>query len=459
MMADELEFTYGIGEGLKVVAVRERSEEKIVLEFNKDLVRREAEDLRNYEFELNYELGRYFRASDLSKNPSVYLYGNGRTVEINLPGNGRKIDIVNLGTGLTALDGNRLDTGARIVDLNINYLEATKATLSKNGELVTVEFNQDLKNQTIDIAGITVGGATVASAEVVKGKLEITLTTAVNSITNVAITAVAKVQGIYDKTAAVASVVAADIVNNRDLSVEVTAELDGSELTIDIVLNKAIDAKQEEDVDVLINNKFFKTLGKANRTSSTTYQFVVADKADAEKVRVVGLKLNGEATVVIKEIPVNKEALTTAITGADAKVETDYTTESWTAFQAALTAAKDMPETTQEEVDAKVAAINDAIRALEAKPEEPVEYTLTAVRFIDGVLGDAVRYTVTSDLEDAAKYKIILTVDNEEFESEVLELGVAHEDIEAEKVTIIILKSDGTSEIERFEDIVPTYTK
>ena len=62
--------------------------------------------------------------------------------------------------------------------------------------------------------------------------------------------------------------------------------------------------------------------------------------------------------------------LETAKDTASKKAEKDYTTESWQAFQTALTAANAMPETTQEEVDAKTAAINAAVAKLVEKPIE-----------------------------------------------------------------------------------------
>ncbi|MDD6237454.1 MAG: FIVAR domain-containing protein, partial [Clostridiales bacterium] len=62
--------------------------------------------------------------------------------------------------------------------------------------------------------------------------------------------------------------------------------------------------------------------------------------------------------------------LETAKDAASKKAEKDYTAESWQAFQTALTAANAMPETTQEEVDAKTAAINAAVAKLVEKPIE-----------------------------------------------------------------------------------------
>ncbi|NLY47055.1 MAG: hypothetical protein GX053_13855, partial [Tissierella sp.] len=78
-----------------------------------------------------------------------------------------------------------------------------------------------------------------------------------------------------------------------------------------------------------------------------------------------------EAFVVVSEIEepeLNKEELDKAILEANGKVKAEYTEESWSALEEALR----LPESTQDEIDDKVEAINVAIESLE-KVEEPGE--------------------------------------------------------------------------------------
>lgn len=63
---------------------------------------------------------------------------------------------------------------------------------------------------------------------------------------------------------------------------------------------------------------------------------------------------------------VDKTALTAALAEADGKAKANYTAESWKALEEAIA----MPEETQKQVDAKVAAINAAIDELVEKSIE-----------------------------------------------------------------------------------------
>lgn len=73
---------------------------------------------------------------------------------------------------------------------------------------------------------------------------------------------------------------------------------------------------------------------------------------------------------------VNKDALKAAIDDASAKVEGDYTAESWSKFAEALVSAQDVyanDDAKQAEVNAATKTLTDAIAALEKpKPTEPV---------------------------------------------------------------------------------------
>jgi len=188
MLSEEIFFTYGIGGKLEVVAVKKNEKEQIVLVFNKELVRREAEELRNYEFETND--GKLFRAEDLSRDPSIYLYGDGRTVEINLPGNAKTIKKVHLGIALTALDGNRM--ADRVVDLVESKVKITKAEITKDNE-IKLTFNQKVENVVADFANkvtLTPSGTAAVTKATVNSDGTITLTvTNASNVTNVKIAA------------------------------------------------------------------------------------------------------------------------------------------------------------------------------------------------------------------------------------------------------------------------------
>lgn len=70
-------------------------------------------------------------------------------------------------------------------------------------------------------------------------------------------------------------------------------------------------------------------------------------------------------------IPVDKTALNEAIAAAEARVEDDYTTESWAAVETALAAAKEAAknaEASQEDVDTAAKALMDAVAALVVRP-------------------------------------------------------------------------------------------
>lgn len=83
------------------------------------------------------------------------------------------------------------------------------------------------------------------------------------------------------------------------------------------------------------------------------------------------LLASGSAPVVV-----NKDALVAAITAAEALNESDYTTDSWSAFAAALADAKivnDSDDASQSDVNAAVKTLKDASDALEKKkPTAPV---------------------------------------------------------------------------------------
>lgn len=89
--------------------------------------------------------------------------------------------------------------------------------------------------------------------------------------------------------------------------------------------------------------------------------------------------VSGSAVVVV-----NKDALKVAIDDASAKVENDYTAESWSKLAEALVSAQDVyanDDAKQAEVNAATKTLTDAIAALEKpKPTEPVARPQNVVR-------------------------------------------------------------------------------
>jgi hypothetical protein len=84
-------------------------------------------------------------------------------------------------------------------------------------------------------------------------------------------------------------------------------------------------------------------------------------------VTVDGKTATFNVTVTAKPVPVVKTDLETAIELANAKVEIDYTVDSWSAMQTALTAAQNVDTNAsaiQTEVDTAMTGLNTAINGL-----------------------------------------------------------------------------------------------
>ena len=108
------------------------------------------------------------------------------------------------------------------------------------------------------------------------------------------------------------------------------------------------------------------------------------DKATQEEVDAAVKALNEAAAGLVKKpeppVEVNKKALDDAIKANSGKSKDDYTEDSWTKFDKAMTDAKNVQKNdkaTQEEVDAAVKALNDAAKALEKKPAPTEKPTAT----------------------------------------------------------------------------------
>lgn len=125
--------------------------------------------------------------------------------------------------------------------------------------------------------------------------------------------------------------------------------------------------------------------------------------------------ISGGAAVVV-----NKDALKAAIDDANAKVEADYTAESWSKLAEALTSAQDVyayDDATQAEVNAATKALTDAVAALEKlKPTEPVAQPQNVVHLSSQDDLDA--FTGKFKPADADAYYVLdndITIDDEYF--------------------------------------------
>lgn len=130
--------------------------------------------------------------------------------------------------------------------------------------------------------------------------------------------------------------------------------------------------------------------------SAVGTQTVTVTYTEGGVTRTTSFNVTVNAAVVI-----DKTALNAAVAAADAKVEAEYTAASWTEFQADLTAAKALPETTQAEVDAKTAAVNAAVAKLVAVATDTANVTVAL-----GSLSSFKNITVNSTtVTGAAKFK------------------------------------------------------
>jgi hypothetical protein len=138
-------------------------------------------------------------------------------------------------------------------------------------------------------------------------------------------------------------------------------------------------------------------------------------------------------------VEIDREGLDAAEAMAESKNEEDYTAETWAVLQQALA----LPETTQGEVDAKVAAIVTAIERLAKKPLEPDTPESIVGRDTD-VRGEGDKVlTVTAEVVD--------TTDTEAVKEKIAKLaGKADEATVAEIAeklsgmeNVIVLSADG----------------
>ena len=177
MIEEDLEFVYGIAEGLEVLSAyttegRDNATAKITLVFNNQLVREEAENLRNYE--LKPADNNWWAVEDLSKDARIELYDDGYKVDIFLPGNGKVVEKIRLSRAIRDLNGNRpKDTE---IELNKSRTELVTAELTKDDEIV-LTFNQNVyvKNPGEAKNQITLTGGNITDVTDKNGKVVLTI--------------------------------------------------------------------------------------------------------------------------------------------------------------------------------------------------------------------------------------------------------------------------------------------
>ena len=147
---------------------------------------------------------------------------------------------------------------------------------------------------------------------------------------------------------------------------------------------------------------------------------------------------------------IDRTELEAALQAVEALNEEDYTEESW----AVLAEALDLPETTQEEVDAKVTAINNAIEGLDEKdPEAEVTVTFTVVSEAAGQTMGYATITHKNLNDTAAKY--IITHDSGDTVIKELNEQTANFPKPANnKVKVTIYEEDGIEVVHEFEDVL-----
>ena len=110
--------------------------------------------------------------------------------------------------------------------------------------------------------------------------------------------------------------------------------------------------------------------GIALVNAKTMLEDSATDGTDQSNINQATGNLLSAINALKKEGEIDKDALDAAITTAESKQQSAYTSATWTALQEALTAAKAVQEkddATQEDVDAAATALQSAINALVAR--------------------------------------------------------------------------------------------
>lgn len=173
-------------------------------------------------------------------------------------------------------------------------------------------------------------------------------------------------------------------------------------------------AEQLADESFLTNDANWTTVAfyENNQETRTHYEFTESvtaryfrlnvTKGDTSTMwpstRIYEWSMMGTLGKAPEPTPVDKTELAEAITGAAQYEEDKYTAESWAVFADALAKANEVNESataTQDDVDAALKALNDAIAALEVYVP-PIDKTELAAAIADAAQYDEAKYTKAS---------------------------------------------------------------
>jgi len=127
-------------------------------------------------------------------------------------------------------------------------------------------------------------------------------------------------------------------------------------------LNEAIETAEA------LNEKDYTANSWAVLSKALADAKALPDNAIQEQVDAALASLNAAMKALEEKVIVDKTALDKAIAEAEALNENDYTADSWTVLNKALADAKALTEeATQEQIDAALASLNAAMKALEEK--------------------------------------------------------------------------------------------
>ena len=232
------------------------------------------------------------------------------------------------------------------------------------------------------------------------------------------------IEGVVDRRALAAAIVDANTKVEDEYTPEswavfaaaLTAAMDvyddpeATQIQVDAALQALLDAIEElVPVSIIIVDRTALAAAitaaearvQANYTEASWATFAAAleaartmyDNPDATQAQVDGARqalIDAMEALVPVSIPgVDRTALATAITAAEAKVQANYTVASWAVFAAALEAARTMydnPDATQAQVDGARQALIDAMEALVPLPtpcEECEEYPCVCPPVVD----------------------------------------------------------------------------
>jgi hypothetical protein len=175
-------------------------------------------------------------------------------------------------------------------------------------------------------------------------------------------------------------------------------------------------AQAEGRVQANYTTESWATLQAALTAAQEVYDYADATQGQIDAA-TLALQVALDGLVEITEPPpVNRTYLANAITEAEARVQANYTTDSWAALQTALTNAREVhgnADATQEQVNAATAALQAAIAALvEVTDPPPVNRTYLGRAITEAGTRVQANYTAASWATFAAALEAARSVYN-----------------------------------------------